>query len=191
MMRSSMGATSSTSAALVFLFRKPVKERRNIIVDAIRSAYRPLLNATLRWRWIVIVVGLLWVAAHGVLATRLGAEFVPNLDEGDIAMHALRIPGTSLDQAIRLHGARNITSVAVDSRGTPWVAYSDTARLSVASLDGTTWRTQSVAESGDQPLGQLVSLDIDGDDGLHIAYFEGRSPGPIGTVKYAKGTHER
>ena len=85
-------------------------------------------------------------------------------------------------------GARNITSVAVDSGGTPWVAYSDTAKLSVASLDGTTWRTQSVAESGDQPLGQLVSLGIDGDDGLHIAYFEGRSPGPIGTVKYAKGT---
>ncbi len=85
-------------------------------------------------------------------------------------------------------GARNITSVAVDSRGTPWLAYSDTAKLSVASLDGTEWRTQRVAESGGQLLGQLVSLDIDGDDGLHIAYFEGRSPGPIGTVKYAKGT---
>ena len=85
-------------------------------------------------------------------------------------------------------GARNITSVAVDSQGRPWVAYSDTAKLSVAGLDGTTWRTQSVAESGGQPLGQLASLGIDGDDGLHIAYFEGRSPGPIGTVKYAKGT---
>ena len=85
-------------------------------------------------------------------------------------------------------GARNITSVAVDSRGVPWVAYSDTAELHVARLDGTKWRTQRVAESGDQPLGQLVSLGIDGDDGLHIAYFEGRSPGPIGTVKYAKGT---
>lgn len=85
-------------------------------------------------------------------------------------------------------GARNITSVAVDSRGTPWVAYSDTATLFVAGLDGAVWRTQRVAESGAQPLGQLVSLGIDADDGLHVAYFEGRSPGPIGTVKYAKGT---
>ena len=85
-------------------------------------------------------------------------------------------------------GARNITSVAVDSRGAPWVAYSDTAELHVARLDGSKWRTQRVARSGDQPLGQLVSLGIDGDDALHIAYFEGRSPGPIGTVKYAKGT---
>ncbi|MCG8438708.1 MAG: efflux RND transporter permease subunit, partial [Pseudomonadales bacterium] len=37
-----------------------------------------------------------------VLATRLGSEFVPNLDEGDIAMHALRIPGTSLGKAIAM-----------------------------------------------------------------------------------------
>lgn len=44
-------------------------------------------------------------------------------------------------------GAKNITSVAVDSRGTPWVAYSDTAKLYVASLDGTEWRTGHVAES--------------------------------------------
>ena len=89
-------------ACVVLLFRRPVQEKRNLVVAAVRSAYRPLLHGVLRWRWLVIVVGLSWVAAHGILAMRLGAEFVPNLDEGDIAMHALRIPGTSLDQAIRL-----------------------------------------------------------------------------------------
>ncbi|HJO22019.1 MAG: CusA/CzcA family heavy metal efflux RND transporter [Myxococcota bacterium] len=89
-------------AAVVLLFRGPVVEKRNVVVDTVRTAYRPLLRGALRWRWSVIVIGLAWIAAHGVLATRLGAEFVPNLDEGDIAMHALRIPGTSLDQAIRL-----------------------------------------------------------------------------------------
>ena len=36
------------------------------------------------------------------MATRLGSEFIPNLDEGDIAMHALRIPGTSLTQAVQM-----------------------------------------------------------------------------------------
>jgi len=44
---------------------------------------------------------MLTVAA-GLLATRLGTEFIPNLDEGDIALHALRIPGTSLSQAIHM-----------------------------------------------------------------------------------------
>ena len=38
----------------------------------------------------------------GVGATRLGSEFIPNLDEGDIAMHALRIPGTSLSQSVEM-----------------------------------------------------------------------------------------
>lgn len=89
-------------ACVVLLFRGPVQEKRNLIVESVRTVYRPLLLIALRWRWLVIVIGLCWVAGHGVLATRLGAEFVPTLDEGDIAMHALRIPGTSLDQAIRL-----------------------------------------------------------------------------------------
>src|SRR5690606_30638192 len=40
------------------------------------------------------------VALGGLLASRMGAEFIPSLDEGDIALHALRIPGTSLRQAI-------------------------------------------------------------------------------------------
>jgi len=89
-------------ACVVLIFRKPVIEKENLIVSGVRSVYRPLLGWVLRLRWAVIAIALLVVTGSGLLATRLGAEFVPNLDEGDIAMHALRIPGTSLDQAIRL-----------------------------------------------------------------------------------------
>ncbi|MBX4389914.1 efflux RND transporter permease subunit, partial [Mycobacterium tuberculosis] len=52
---------------------------------------------------LVGAVGL--VALSGVAATRLGSEFIPNLDEGDIALHALRIPGTSLSQALPMQSA--------------------------------------------------------------------------------------
>jgi cobalt-zinc-cadmium resistance protein CzcA len=89
-------------ACVVLLFRRPVREKRNAVVDTVRSVYRPMLTGVLRWRWAVILLALSWIAGHGVLAGRLGAEFVPTLDEGDIAMHALRIPGTSLEQAIGL-----------------------------------------------------------------------------------------
>lgn len=89
-------------AAVVFLFRKPVRETENVIVNTVRTAYRPLLVAALRWRWRVVGGAMFLAVFSGLLATRLGAEFVPNLDEGDIAMHALRIPATSLEQAIRL-----------------------------------------------------------------------------------------
>ena len=89
-------------ACVVLLFRKPIQDKENILIRSVRSVYRPLLVIVLKWRWAAVGAGLVWVAASGVLATRLGAEFVPNLDEGDIAMHALRIPGISLEQAIRL-----------------------------------------------------------------------------------------
>ncbi len=89
-------------ACVVLLFRRPVGEKENVIVGSVRSLYRPVLGRVLRWRWAVVGTALLWLALCGALATRLGAEFVPNLDEGDIAMHALRIPGISLEQAIAL-----------------------------------------------------------------------------------------
>ncbi len=89
-------------AAVALFFRGPVKERANPILVAARFVYQPLLQLSLRFNWLVILfaVGLVFWCYN--LFTRLGSEFVPNLDEGDIAMHALRIPGTSLDQAIQL-----------------------------------------------------------------------------------------
>jgi cobalt-zinc-cadmium resistance protein CzcA len=88
-------------AGVALLFKKPVQEKENVAIRSARSLYRPLLIAALRFRWAVIVLATFLVAICGLLATQLGSEFVPNLDEGDIAMHALRIPGTSLEQAIR------------------------------------------------------------------------------------------
>ncbi|MGH0032941.1 MAG: efflux RND transporter permease subunit, partial [Myxococcota bacterium] len=87
-------------ACVVLLFRRPVRERRNVVVETVRTLYRPVVGAVVRWRWSVVGVAAAWVVLSGVLAARLGAEFVPNLDEHDIAMHALRIPGISLEQAV-------------------------------------------------------------------------------------------
>ena len=89
-------------ASIALLFRKPVQEKKNLIVHYSRRLYKPLLIVALRFRWSVVALATLLVAVCSLLATQLGSEFVPNLDEGDIAMHALRIPGTSLAQAVRL-----------------------------------------------------------------------------------------
>jgi cobalt-zinc-cadmium resistance protein CzcA len=89
-------------AGIALLFKKPVQEKENAAIRSARSLYRPLLIAALRFRWTVVAMATFLVAVCGLLATQLGSEFVPNLDEGDIAMHALRIPGTSLEQAIRM-----------------------------------------------------------------------------------------
>ncbi|MDH3987882.1 MAG: CusA/CzcA family heavy metal efflux RND transporter [Gammaproteobacteria bacterium] len=89
-------------AGVALLFRKPIEEKENLIVRGVRSLYRPTLLVALRFRWGVVGAAIVLVLISGWLATRLGSEFVPNLDEGDIAMHALRIPGTSLQQAVEM-----------------------------------------------------------------------------------------
>tara|TARA_R110000851_G_scaffold129525_2_gene262335 strand:- start:29853 stop:32996 length:3144 start_codon:yes stop_codon:yes gene_type:complete len=89
-------------AMIALLFKKPVKEKHSPIIRGVAYLYRPALNVVLKGRWVVVITAMLLVVVFGHQATRLGSEFVPNLDEGDIAMHALRIPGTSLSQAIAL-----------------------------------------------------------------------------------------
>ncbi|WP_369854362.1 efflux RND transporter permease subunit [Candidatus Thalassolituus haligoni] len=89
-------------ACIALLFKKPVTEKDSAIIKVSRSVYEPLLNIALKARWAVVAIALVLVVGSAWVATRLGSEFVPNLDEGDIAMHALRIPGTSLSQAVDL-----------------------------------------------------------------------------------------
>ena len=89
-------------ACVALLFRGPVREKKNPIIIFSRSLYQPILNIALKLRWLVISVAVALVGVTGLSALQLGSEFIPNLDEGDIAMHALRIPGTSLTQSVSL-----------------------------------------------------------------------------------------
>ena len=57
-------------------------------------------------------------------------------------------------------GARNITSIALDSDGRPSIAYSDEKQLKLAIWDGSRWESATLVEAGDKPFGQLVSLAI-------------------------------
>ncbi len=89
-------------AAIAMFLRGKVQEKETRVMRFARRAYAPVLGWALRRRGLVIAGALALVTLCGLLATRLGSEFIPSLDEGDIAMHALRIPGTSLDQAIKM-----------------------------------------------------------------------------------------
>ena len=89
-------------AAIAILFKGPVKEKENVIIKSSLALYRPSLTFALKLRWLVVLSAVGLVGLAGISVNKLGSEFVPNLDEGDIAMHALRIPGTSLSQAVAL-----------------------------------------------------------------------------------------
>jgi cobalt-zinc-cadmium resistance protein CzcA len=89
-------------AAVALFMRGRVQEKETRVMQWARRAYAPALAWSLRRRLLVGAGAASLVVVCGLLATRLGTEFVPSLDEGDIAMHAMRIPGTSLDQAVRM-----------------------------------------------------------------------------------------
>ncbi len=92
-------------AAVALFVAGKVAEKENRAMQCARKAYRPALDFVLRNRAPTVAAAVVMVVLSALLATRMGAEFVPSLDEGDIALHALRIPGTSLTQAIEMQQA--------------------------------------------------------------------------------------
>ncbi|MEE8438677.1 MAG: CusA/CzcA family heavy metal efflux RND transporter, partial [Micropepsaceae bacterium] len=92
-------------AAVALFVSGKVQERESLLMRGARRWYEPALDFALRFRIAVVAGAVVLVLASGLLATRLGSEFIPTLDEGDIALHALRIPGTSLTQAVGMQTA--------------------------------------------------------------------------------------
>ncbi|WP_460457747.1 efflux RND transporter permease subunit [Arenimonas alkanexedens] len=99
-----LSLTFVPAAVAVFMSGR-VKEKESRVLLAIRRAYAPALAWSLRLRVAVVSGAGALVVLFGLLAGSLGTEFIPSLDEGDIALHALRIPGTSLGQAVEMQGA--------------------------------------------------------------------------------------
>ena len=99
--------------AIAVFVRGNVSERDSATMRLALGGYRPLLNFTLTHKPLVFTSALVLIGVSTLVSGRLGSEFVPNLDEGDIAMHALRIPGTSLSEAVAMQGALERTIKAL------------------------------------------------------------------------------
>ena len=87
------------AAVAVFLNGK-IEEKDNRLVRGAKRAYAPVIEVALQLRLPILGGAIALVLMCGLLATRLGSEFIPSLDEGDLAVQALRIPGTSLTQSL-------------------------------------------------------------------------------------------
>ncbi len=86
-------------AMVALLIRGPVQEQENAIVRLARRAYAPLLRVALARRVLVVAFAVAAFGGAVLLFGRLGQEFVPTLDEKDLALHAIRIPSTGLTQS--------------------------------------------------------------------------------------------
>lgn len=89
-------------ASIALFVSGKISEKENALMLALRRAYKPLLALSIKTPLLVSGVAILLLTSALWSASKMGSEFLPQLDEGDIAMHALRIPGTSLSQSVQM-----------------------------------------------------------------------------------------
>lgn len=126
--------------ALCLLFLKPQPEKESVIMKYAMKGYLPLLEYAMNKRNIILSIAGVFLIASLFLATRLGTEFIPTMDEGSFDMDVSMLPGVSLAKAMELNqrAAEKLkqfdeldivvsrtgqTGVALDTRGTDKTGY--------------------------------------------------------------------
>lgn len=101
-----------TPAMIALFVKSNATEKENFFVAWAKKAYIPLLKLAMRYSEQLVGLSLVIAFAACMLFFRLGQEFIPTLDERDIALHAVRIPSTSLTQstAMQLEVENTVTS---------------------------------------------------------------------------------
>lgn len=89
-------------AAVALFINGKVDEKEQYLIRLAKRGYLPVYNKVMDNKALVLTLAVASVVLSGLLTTRMGSEFIPSLNEGDIALHALRIPGTSLSQAVEM-----------------------------------------------------------------------------------------
>ncbi|MCE9613922.1 MAG: CusA/CzcA family heavy metal efflux RND transporter [Lentisphaerae bacterium] len=85
-----------------YLLRGRIQERENVIMRLAKRVYRPTLGLAYRARWLVVIGAIALFAWSVVIFQKLGAEFVPQLDEGSFATHMIRTTSIGLDASIEM-----------------------------------------------------------------------------------------
>jgi heavy metal efflux system protein len=83
-----------------FLLRGRIAERDNLVVRLCKRVYAPVLFLSLRLRWLVVLGAVALFALAIVIFNRLGADFIPKLDEGAFTMMVFRAASISLDATV-------------------------------------------------------------------------------------------
>lgn len=94
--------------ASLFLARR-LKQRETFVVRKLKSTYQPLLMFAMKRPWPMFTGSVVLFIGSMFLASGFGVEFVPKLDEGDIAIQATRLPSVSLETSIEMTKAMERT----------------------------------------------------------------------------------
>ncbi len=85
-----------------FLLGGKIEEKDNWLVTLTKRIYTPLLHFGLRFRWLVVAAMLALLGSSAWTFSKLGAEFIPQLDEGDFAFQLIRSSSVSLSSSLEL-----------------------------------------------------------------------------------------
>lgn len=92
-------------AAVALFSTGKISEKESVLIRGAKGLYEPLLKGAISMRYAVVTAAFVLVVLSAMGALRLGSVFIPTLDEGDIAIQALRMPGTSLTQSVAMQTA--------------------------------------------------------------------------------------
>jgi cobalt-zinc-cadmium resistance protein CzcA len=92
-------------AAVALFMKGNMSEKESPVISIAKSLYQPLLIMAMKLRWLILSACTVLVAYAIWLSTTLGSEFVPQLNEEDLLLQAIRIPGTSLSQSVEMQKA--------------------------------------------------------------------------------------
>jgi cobalt-zinc-cadmium resistance protein CzcA len=95
-------AVTFVPAAIAIFVTGKVSEKENWLMRGARFIYQPFLKLALKLPLLITISAVIFVVFTAQLGSRLGSEFLPQLDEGDIALHALRVTGTGLEQSVMM-----------------------------------------------------------------------------------------
>ena len=87
-------------AISAIIFRKGVKMRRNFVIDWIKPRYNKGLETNIDKRWPVTIGAVVIFGLSMIVMSRLGTEFLPELDEGSILVEQVRMPSVTLKESM-------------------------------------------------------------------------------------------
>ncbi|MFQ3650062.1 MAG: CusA/CzcA family heavy metal efflux RND transporter [Gemmataceae bacterium] len=87
---------------LASIFLRTVSEQEPLLIRWVKAIYRPLLQQAIAQPLVVVVLAVLIMGVSLFLSTRMGAVFIPKLDEGAIAIQATRLASASLETSVEM-----------------------------------------------------------------------------------------
>ncbi len=141
------------------------------LLRKIQLAFAPLLGRAMRHQWATMAAGILVVSAGVALFTRLGAEFIPQLDEGDLLVEARRLPGVALTESVQtdLRAQRAIARTpevthVVSRTGAPEVATDpmglEQSDIYVGLKDRSLWRSGLTKQALAAEISEAIEREV-------------------------------